>query len=385
VGDANARVDNQHRDYEVRDGGIEGQRRDWRLVAAGVVLLLVVLAVTGRLQRWGPGAGGVGPSAPAAATAPPGSSSGLSLAGRVRLPGQPAAVAAGEGAVWVLLAGNRLLRVDPERHRVTGSVDLAPPGEGGFGIPLIVGEGAVWVRAREGTEVTLRIDPVSLRETARFDGHAVAAGSGALWSYCCRRGSEFLGLGRTDARTLHPGTPLRLADADGRRQPVGRFAVGEGAVWVQGAQDQRVWRVPLAAGQPRGVPAPGVPYGLAADAGAAWVLSGRAGSDGSQPELSGRLLRLDPSTGRVTAATPLPQLVANLAVGPVVGAGAVWLVGSYSQLRQGGSILLRVDRASGRVVGWYRSTLPWHLLLAAGSQGAWVVTGAAELLHVVPA
>jgi hypothetical protein len=248
-----------------------------------------------------------------------------------------------------------------------------------------VGEGAVWVSAWEGRAVTLRIDPVRLRETARFDGHAVAAAGGALWSYCCGRGGEFLGLGRTDARTLRRGTPLRLADAAGRRQPVGRFAVGEGAVWVQGAQDQRVWRVPLAGGRPRSVPMPGVPYGIAADAGAAWVLSGPGGSDGSQPEVSGRLLRLDPSTGRVTTATPLPELVASLAVGPVVGAGAVWLVGSYSQLRQGGSMLLRVDRASGRVVGWYRSTLPWHLLLAAGPQGAWVVTGAAEVLHVIPA
>jgi streptogramin lyase len=350
-----------------------------------MVLLLVVLAVAGRLQSWGPGAGGVGPPAPAAATAAPDSSSGLSVAGRLRLPGQPAAVAVGEGAVWVLLEGNRLLRVDPERHQVTGSVDLAPPGEGGFGSPLTVGEGAVWVSAWEGRAVTLRIDPVRLRETARFDGHAVAAAGGALWSYCCGRGGEFLGLGRTDARTLRRGTPLRLADAAGRRQPVGRFAVGEGAVWVQGAQDQRVWRVPLAGGRPRSVPMPGVPYGIAADAGAAWVLSGPGGSDGSQPEVSGRLLRLDPSTGRVTTATPLPELVASLAVGPVVGAGAVWLVGSYSQLRQGGSMLLRVDRASGRVVGWYRSTLPWHLLLAAGPQGAWVVTGAAEVLHVIPA
>jgi streptogramin lyase len=378
-------VDNQHQDYEVRDGGMEAPRRDWRLVAAGVVLLLVVLAVAGRLQSWDPGAGGAGPSAPAAATAAPDSSSGLSVAGRVRLPGQPAAVAVGEGAAWVLLEGNRLLRVDVERHQVTGSVDLTRPGDGGFGTPLAVGEGAVWVSAWDGREVTLRIDPVSLRETARFGRRAVAAGGGALWSYCCRHGSDFLGLGRTDARTLRPGTPLRLADAAGRRQPVGRFAVGEGAVWVHGAQDRRVWRVPLAAGQPRSTPVPGVPYGIAAGAGAAWMLSGPAGSDGSRPELSGRLLRLDPSTGRVTAATPLPELVANLAVGPVVGAGAVWLVGSHSQLRQGGSILLRVDPASGRVIGWYRSTLPFHLLLAAGAHGAWVATGAAELLHVVPA
>jgi hypothetical protein len=144
MGDVNARVDDQHKNYEVRDGGMDAPRRDWRLVAAGVVLLLVVLVVTGRLQSRGPGVGGVGPSAPAAATTAPDSSSGLSVAGRVRLPGPPAAVAVGEGAVWVLLEGNRLLRVDPERHRVTGSVDLAPPGDGSVGTPWR------WARARSG-------------------------------------------------------------------------------------------------------------------------------------------------------------------------------------------------------------------------------------------
>jgi hypothetical protein len=77
--------------------------------------------------------------------------------------------------------------------------------------------------------------------------------------------------------------------------------------------------------------------------------------------------------------------LANLAVGPVVGGDAVWLVGQSSQLRQGGSVLLRVDPASGRVVGWFRSRLALKGLLAVGSRGAWVVTGASELLHVVPA
>ena len=52
--------------------------------------------------------------------------SGLAVAGRVALPGQPVAVAVGEGAVWVLLQG-ALLRVDADRHRVTGSVELGPP------------------------------------------------------------------------------------------------------------------------------------------------------------------------------------------------------------------------------------------------------------------
>jgi hypothetical protein len=107
--------------------------RDWRRLAAGVALALVVLAVAGRLQRRGVGTGRTGSSVPTRATGSVAgtSASGLSLTGRVRLPGRPAAVAVGEGGVWVLLEQrNTLLRVDPTRDQVTGSVALAPPGSG---------------------------------------------------------------------------------------------------------------------------------------------------------------------------------------------------------------------------------------------------------------
>jgi hypothetical protein len=50
--------------------------------------------------------------------------SGLAVAGRVALPGPAAAVAVGEGAVWVLLEQGSLLRVDPDRHQVTGRLEL---------------------------------------------------------------------------------------------------------------------------------------------------------------------------------------------------------------------------------------------------------------------
>ena len=52
------------------------------------------------------------------------------MAGRVALPGQPAAVAVGEGAIWVLLEQGTLLRVDPDRHQVTGRLELGAPSGG---------------------------------------------------------------------------------------------------------------------------------------------------------------------------------------------------------------------------------------------------------------
>jgi outer membrane protein assembly factor BamB len=234
--------------------------------------------------------------------------------------------------------------------------------------------------------VTARVDPVHLRVTARFDHYVVAVAHGVLWSYCCRRGDKPMGFSRIDARTLRPRPPLVVTDALGRRQPVGRLAVGADAVWTQATEDGRVWRVPLAGGSARAVARlSGLAYGLAADEGAVWVLSG-TGDPGNQSDRTGRLRRLDQRTGTVTATTPLPDLAASLAVGPILGGGALWLAGPSTRLQDGGGILVRVDPASGRVTGWFRQPLGFAQdVLAAGRRGAWVGTAVPELLHVVPA
>jgi hypothetical protein len=161
--------------------------------------------------------------------------------------------------------------------------------------------------------------------------------------------------------------------------------VGTDAVWTQTSEDERLWRVPLGGGPARAVRVPGIGYGLAGDAGAAWVLLG-SGGPGDQSDWTGRLRRLDQRTGTVTVTTPLPDLAVGLAVGPVLGGGAVWLAGPYTRLQDGGGILLRVDPDSGRVTGWLRSPLGFAQdVLAAGPHGAWVGTAVPELLHLVPA
>jgi hypothetical protein len=374
---------------------VNPSRRDWRLAAAGVVAVLLALVVVGRLQGRNLAAGNAGPSQVTrgtVATADTPVASGLTVAGRVALPGDAVAVAVGEGAVWVLLERGTLLRVDPDRHQVTGRVEPgatenenAPWGRAG---PLAVGAGAVWVGNGQGT-VTARVDPVRLRVTARFGGHAVAVAHGVLWSFCCPRGDKAMGFGRVDARTLRPRPPLLVTDASGRRQPVGRLAVGTDAVWTHNFEEQRLWRAPLAGGPARAVVrVSGFPYGLAADAGAVWVLSG-SGDPGTGRDRTGRLRRLDRHTGEVTATTPLPDLDVghgNVAVGLAVGGGAVWVAGPYARGLHGGGILLRVDPASGRVGGWFRDPL-WFFqdVLAAGPSGVWVATAAPELLHVVAA
>jgi hypothetical protein len=84
-----------------------------------VVVMLLALVVVGRLQGRHLGGDEAGPAATTSVTvgsADGNVASGLVVAGRVALPGQPVAVAVGEGAVWVLLQG-ALLRVDPTATR----------------------------------------------------------------------------------------------------------------------------------------------------------------------------------------------------------------------------------------------------------------------------
>jgi hypothetical protein len=365
---------------------VDVPRGGWRLVA-GVVVMLLALVVVGRLQGGNlpeSDAGAPRATSTAVADATP-VASGLAVAGRVALPGQPAAMAVGEGAIWVLLEEGTLLRVDPDRHQVTGRLELGAP-TGGMPMgpwdvrvgPLAVGAGAVWVGTRRGT-VTVRVDPVRLRVTARFGGHVVVVAHGVLWSYCCRRGDKMLGFGRVDARTLRARPPLVVSDAAGRRQSVGPLAVGADAVWTLPLEGGRLWRVPLGGGPARALRVAGFPYGLAVDGGAVWVLSGMG-----EP---GRLRRLDPRTGKVTATTPLLDMEVgrvNVAVGLAHGDRAVWVAGPYARGLQGGGILLRADPASGRVAGWLRDPR-WVFqdVLADGPRGAWVGTAAPELLHVV--
>jgi hypothetical protein len=360
---------------------VNAARGDWRLIA-GVVVMLLALVVVGRLQGRnlvGDDAGSSRATSRTAETDDRPVAAGLAVAGRVALPGPAAAVAVGEGALWVLLEQGTLLRVDPDRHQVTGRLELgAPTG------PLAVGAGAVWVGNGQAT-VTARVDPVRLRVTARFGGYVLAVAHGVLWSYCCRRGYQPMGFSRIDARTLRLRPPLVVTDASGRRQPVGRLAVGPDAVWTQTPEDQRLWRVPLAGGPARAVRVSGTGYGLAADTGAVWVLSGMD-PPGSERDRTGRLRRLDQRTGKVTATTPLPDLAPSRAVGPVVGGGAVWLGGPYSGGLHDSGILVRVDPGSGRVAGWLRGP-PWLVqdVLAAGPRELWVATAGRELLDVVPA
>jgi hypothetical protein len=365
-------------------------RDRWR-VAAGVVVMLVALVVVGRLQAGNLPQGDAERSRPTNSTVRTDATpvaSGLVVTGRVVLPGPAAAVAVGEGAVWVLLEQGTLLRVDPDGHRVTGRLELEAPTGGEPAGPLAVGAGAVWVGTR-GARVTVRVDPVRLRVTGRVGGRVAAVARGLVWSYCCPSGDKFMGFGRVDAHRLRPRPLLVVTNASGRRQPVGWLALGPEAVWTVAFGHQRLWRVPLGGGPARPVlEVGGFLYGLAADPGRVWVLSGSGNRD-RQGDWIVRLRHLDQHSGHVTATISLPQLEVGEFRGPLglaPGGRAVWVAGPPAGGLVGGGILLRIDPASGQVAGWLRDPLGFVPgVLAAGPGGAWVGTEAPALLHVVAA
>jgi YVTN family beta-propeller protein len=99
---------------------------------------------------------------------------------KVVLPGAPAGIAAGLGAVWVTdQLNDRVLRVDPLRATVVATIQV---GRAPYGIAT--GAGAVWVA--NGVDGTVsRIDPLANRVVATIQvgssPRALAVGAGNVW------------------------------------------------------------------------------------------------------------------------------------------------------------------------------------------------------------
>jgi hypothetical protein len=211
---------------------------------------------------------------------------------------------------WRLIAGvvvmlqGALLRVDPDRHRVTGSVELGPPAGDMTVGPLAVGAGAVWVGTGDGARVTARVDPVSLR---------VTGDSAAMWRWwlagCCGRPAARAGTRSWGSTASMPArcVPIRRWWSRTPRAGATRSDGSPSAAAPCGPRGPRRsgcggcrWR----AVGPGAIGVSGFAYGLAADERAAWVLSGTS-DPGIEPDRTGRLRRLDQRTGEVTVTTPL--------------------------------------------------------------------------------
>lgn len=218
----------------------------------------------------------------------------------VDVPGEPEAVEAGFGSVWVascpaipndLCPNGVLVRLDATGS-ITGRVDV-----GGDLYPLAAGEGGVWVGSRSinGDATLARIDPDSLIVSRR-----VTFGS------------------------LEPD-PCCLHD----------LATGEGAIWALFGDAGMLLKVDPATGS---ITTSGVSgHQLAVGEEAVWV---NTASFGPAP-----ILRVDPRTAQVT------ETIEGKGFGqPVVARGYVWL-GAAALGRQGVLEILvyRIDPRTNRI------------------------------------
>jgi streptogramin lyase len=292
-----------------------------------------------------------------------------SVTGRIAIPGDPSAVATGEGSVWVTSDKGNLSRVDPRTQKVTATIaignrpDALAVGEGAVWvgtragtlakvdvtsnkvvatIPLggvlesvAVGEGAVWAAASDGR--VYRIDPVTagIDFTARVApsstgdiGVAISVGQGGVWvarSYAFsdpNSGISQLPITATTEEVfrLSPDTgivqeSLRLVKtAVNGRVGVGAIAVTPSDLWATDPFQRKVYRLaPQALTIVDEIPHVGVyPSAIAIEAGGdLWVAS----------STDGVLFRIVPTTNEVLRTIP----IGKFAKGVAVGEGAVWI------------------------------------------------------------
>jgi DNA-binding beta-propeller fold protein YncE len=279
----------------------------------------------------------------------------------VHVGGQPTAVVAGFGGVWVLNKGpGTLTHIDAHSRRVVSTLEPDATAS-----DLTLGAGGIWFVGRARTNIGApveaarleRIQPSTGAVDRTFDtrtgAFVVAAGAGAVWS-TGNLGGHIRGAARSDARTgamrkLEIGIYGDLVTAD------------DNAVYYVGSIGNRVARVSastgrltnslklvsnasLAAGH-----VPATPTDVVVGGGALWI-----------SESDGTVLHLDPRLRGITAAIPACRNAVALAYGE----HAVWVA-------CGENTVVRIDPATGaRGAPIAVGRLPRGI--AAGEGGVWV-------------
>ena len=284
----------------------------------------------------------------------------------------PVSVAITPGAAWVLNSGNSTIsRIDPDTGRIeaTFSVQL-PEKRVGVSRFATVADGRLWVVSAVDDDAPKSaisaIDPSTGHTLTRFElGGSVfqdqvsrgdvAIGSGTVW-VALQSEDE---IRRLDAAT---GT---LLDQIPLPDPTALAVDGE-TLWAANA-DGRLYSIVAGTGGARVRATTAMVTRIRVGQGGVWLMT----SDG-------KVLRLDPRTGRIEVQVPGNFQAADLAV----AAEGVWV---YDQRR---GAVLRIDPATNRVA----RTIPVvrqplveldSRVLAVGDGAVWVVDkGAGTLLRV---
>jgi len=252
----------------------------------------------------------------------------------------PSGIATGAGAVWATSNGGRpgVYRIDPRTNRVTSFIRLPPAP-----IAITVAHGRVWVtEAKEGPGSVVRIDPRANRVSGPpirvgAGPGEIVSGAGTLWV----TNSSYLS-NVPDVSRINPAT--------------GAVANPHGGSW--GGTDRLgnaiVSRVD------------------AAGAGSLWTTGVNV------------VQRVDPATGHVTAAIPVPH-----AWHVIFWHGLAWALTGVAPSGRG--TVVGIDPASNRVVVHGAPFRGAPMAIAAGPAGLWVVfltnpdteATSLELVHLV--
>jgi DNA-binding beta-propeller fold protein YncE len=331
----------------LRDVLLVRDRRPLLLTGAGAVLVVTAVLLGVLLTRGG------GPSRPSTKPTLAISADAIQridpktnkLVATIRPGTNVGALAVGEGALWATGdSDGSLLRIDPKTNAVTarGSAGAAA---GGSSYPA-AGEGAVWV-AVPLTGGFTEIDPRTLKilSVPPVDNcGAIAVGDGAAWTASSNSVFRVTIDGLVSSASVPVGCPDR-----------GSLAVGAGAVWIVAGvlASTAVLRVdPTTLKLTATVPLAFLPTTLAADAEGVWVLDPRDDA----------VVRIDPRTNRVVAKLKIGHSPGAVAA----GAGSVWVANG------GDGSVSRIDPRRGKVVATIKIG-PNPSALAAGEGGVWVI------------
>jgi YVTN family beta-propeller protein len=228
------------------------------------------------------------------------------IVAQVPIGGEPAAIATGLGAVWVVNSEDgTVLRIDPETRRVTKTTGLAVDVA-----DIAVGAGAVWV-AGGNDSVVVRLDrtgaihaTIDLPTLELFGANpvfAVTAHGRLAWA------AAGGGLYRIDPLTDRLSKPIQIISDS--TPPVGAAATSN-AVWAVVSHPPVVVRILTGVGSATSTLQLGefLSGGIAADRSSVWVAD------------SGVVWRIDQGTRRVAGSVQIDGGVWDVSVGQ----GAVW-------------------------------------------------------------
>ena len=268
--------------------------------------------------------------------------------------GFPNAVAVGEGGVWVVRDGRRLIRIDPATGAVVARIGAGDELGSERPCGVAAGQGAVWVATVSGA--VARINPRTNRLSrliAVEDAACVTVARSGVWVTSPNRGV---------VTRIDPATNEIAAEIDVGAFPQGIIA-GFGAVWVASADPPEGVNGAVSRINPKtnevvlSIPIGNLPEYVAVGEGGVWVTAN-----------DGTVKLIEPSTNQLVE--PPARVADGGRTSIAVGGGAVWattveapgIVGAVSQ----------IDPNSSEVVGEPIPVGETPLGLAFGEDSLWV-------------